>query len=620
MVLIMSRKKVFLLLVSFVFVISLFANFVSAAENNFLNDIFEPFAGIDVAATYDNYWQFIDAFLYFLLFIGVAQFTLSKQFQGTGGKAVVIAMGIALSVALTLWTSKIGFKLGERLGPIAGFILGVIVFIVVVRVVRALSGEEKAIGPAFLIAFGLGFIFVNMFIPEIFTVLKETKFGGIVIGVLNLLFVIAVFYGVPAFIFKHFRGGGGNGGGGGWGPFGRGGTPEERAERRAEEKEEKERKKEERDEKREATADANIMKLSSEMKQIEEKLERIESQEIKQILENLKTYEDHEKILAELNRILVGTWNVDAELGNVMENLKMYPQYYKEKMSEIQEKVERYKKFVSRLIDIVSALKESLEKQKRREQYIKALEKYDKRLLELLKKGDRLEIKDLKKVAKYLARGKKEEKNILKLEEEEGRRIKDLRYDVGLLKDAKLNPLQKLTQKQKIDLNKRIREREEEIKRIEELSAKREELLKKEFQAMKGLVDANKEIRKFIDKGTDILKQIADLDDKDIKTCENTIKFMTGYSSRAIISEILKLGRRVLLSEGDIRQLNERVGDIRKNTKEKIRLLGEYEKLKVEESKVTQFVKNVTDYISKAELYATASDVKALNRLKKTNP
>ena len=126
---------------------------------------------------------------------------------------------------------------------------------------------------------------------------------------------------------------------------------------------------------------------------------------------------------------------------------------------------------------------------------------------------------------------------------------------------------------------------------------------------MKGLVDANKEIRKFIDKGTDILKQIADLDDKDIKTCENTIKFMTGYSSRAIISEILKLGRRVLLSEGDIRQLNERVGDIRKNTKEKIRLLGEYEKLKVEESKVTQFVKNVTDYISKAELYATASDV-----------
>ena len=74
-----------MLLFYLIFIIGFIPNVVFAAEFNFLDSIFEPFGGINIAATYDRFWMVIDTLLYFLFFIGLVQFALKKQFEGSGG-------------------------------------------------------------------------------------------------------------------------------------------------------------------------------------------------------------------------------------------------------------------------------------------------------------------------------------------------------------------------------------------------------------------------------------------------------------------------------------------------------------------------------------------------------
>ena len=221
MVLIMGRKKVFLLLISLVFVMSLAAGAAFAQEDNFIERIFEPFGGIDVASTYTNYSTFIDALLYFLFFIGIAQFALSKQFEGRGGKAVIIAFGLALSVGITVWTSSVGFVLGDRLGPIAAAIFMLIFFIFIIKIFKG-DKEEGLMGPSWWLAVGAAYIFINMLFPELLAVFEANRWGSIAVAIFNFLFLIAIIYGVPKYVGKHFGGGDGGGRGGGIWPFRRG--------------------------------------------------------------------------------------------------------------------------------------------------------------------------------------------------------------------------------------------------------------------------------------------------------------------------------------------------------------------------------------------------------------
>jgi hypothetical protein len=211
MVLSMGKKKVFLLLVSLVFVMSLAAGAAFAQEDNFIERIFEPFGGIDVASTYTNYSTFIDALLYFLFFIGIAQFALSKQFEGRGGKAVIIAFGLALSVGITVWTSSVGFVLGDRLGPIAAAIFMLIFFIFIIKIFKG-DKEEGLMGPSWWLAVGAAYIFINMLFPELLAVFEANRWGSIAVAIFNFMFLLAVIYGIPKYLSRHFGGGGGESG------------------------------------------------------------------------------------------------------------------------------------------------------------------------------------------------------------------------------------------------------------------------------------------------------------------------------------------------------------------------------------------------------------------------
>ncbi len=248
MVLNMGNKKTFLLLISFTLLMSLasvvFASQHETGAGNFLDNIFQPFAGINLSETYNKAPNFIDALFYFLFFIGVVQFALSGYFKGRGGTAVIIAFGATLAIGLAIWTSKIGFRLGDRIGPIAGAIFAILFFVMMVRLFKG----EGAWGPAFWIAYLLGFVFINFLFPEVFTIFSQTKYGSIAIAIANLLFFISLVYGLPRFLSQYWGGGGGKEeepGRGFGGLFG-GGRPrtpeeiEEKEERRAREEEKRE--------------------------------------------------------------------------------------------------------------------------------------------------------------------------------------------------------------------------------------------------------------------------------------------------------------------------------------------------------------------------------------------
>ena len=87
MVLTMSKKKVFLLVTSLFVMVSLTASPVLAQQWEF----------------YDRFQPFIDVTIYFIFFLSIAQVTLGKHFKDSGGKGVVIAVGLALTAGMFIW-------------------------------------------------------------------------------------------------------------------------------------------------------------------------------------------------------------------------------------------------------------------------------------------------------------------------------------------------------------------------------------------------------------------------------------------------------------------------------------------------------------------------------------
>ena len=56
----------------------------------------------------------IDAIIAFLIFFGVAKVTLGKRFEGRGGRAIIIGIGLALSTGFLLMEKTLNFSLRSR--------------------------------------------------------------------------------------------------------------------------------------------------------------------------------------------------------------------------------------------------------------------------------------------------------------------------------------------------------------------------------------------------------------------------------------------------------------------------------------------------------------------------
>ena len=244
----MILMKKLLILISVAIFISFLAP-VHADDVFNLEDVIEPLKGFDVAGAYAKYPFVVDSVIYFIFFVGIAQLTLSKRFEGRGGKAVIIAFGVALSYSMAFWSANTGFTLA-RLGPLAAIILAIAFSIMIWRMFVHGEGNKSE---AYWIGFIAVWIGLHMFLPaEIFTAIKENNIGAAVYGIGHILLIVAIVMTIVNF-FKRSPtsdqkagggladdiGGGGTTGGGG------GKTKEEKAEEAEEKKEAAEEEKEE---------------------------------------------------------------------------------------------------------------------------------------------------------------------------------------------------------------------------------------------------------------------------------------------------------------------------------------------------------------------------------------
>ena len=123
----------------------------TVAAQGFLDQIFGPFKGLDVAAAYARYSGIIDFIIYALLFTGIAHVTVGKRFEGRGGRAITIGVTMILTVSLLVVEKTMGFNIAS-FGPLAGGIVVLMVATTLYLVIRHLGGGHAASGSIAFIA------------------------------------------------------------------------------------------------------------------------------------------------------------------------------------------------------------------------------------------------------------------------------------------------------------------------------------------------------------------------------------------------------------------------------------------------------------------------------------
>jgi len=104
-----------------------------------LEDVFAPFRDLDIASFYSNYSSVIDAIIFCLIFVGLAQVTLGKRFGNSGGgKAIVIGVGLALTFALVVMERTMDFSLAQ-FGPYAAAIFVILAASVLFYLLKTLG-------------------------------------------------------------------------------------------------------------------------------------------------------------------------------------------------------------------------------------------------------------------------------------------------------------------------------------------------------------------------------------------------------------------------------------------------------------------------------------------------
>ncbi len=85
-------------------------------------DALAPFAGWNLAATYDTYYALFDLIIYCTIFIALSQAILGTRFRGRPGKALSTALGIMLGTGLAISEAQFGWNL-RMAGGLAAIIM-----------------------------------------------------------------------------------------------------------------------------------------------------------------------------------------------------------------------------------------------------------------------------------------------------------------------------------------------------------------------------------------------------------------------------------------------------------------------------------------------------------------
>jgi len=163
-----------------------------------VEDLFRPFEYLNLTEVYDHYSALIDFFIYTLIFVGLSQATFARLYEGRGGRAVAIGVGLSLATAAVIAEETYHFSL-KSFGPYATTLtilaLGIMTFSTLTRV-----GMQKT--PSAGLAYIIAFFGVNAVAPEFFYWLNETApilgAGALLALLLSLLGVLASLWPGPA--------------------------------------------------------------------------------------------------------------------------------------------------------------------------------------------------------------------------------------------------------------------------------------------------------------------------------------------------------------------------------------------------------------------------------------
>jgi len=95
--------------------------FASCVFANPLDNVMDPFRNVDFGSFYENASSFIDAFLFLLIFMGLAKFVFSKTYKKSS-KPIIVGVGLALTFAAAFFEYQYNVNLG-MLGPFAVFLV-----------------------------------------------------------------------------------------------------------------------------------------------------------------------------------------------------------------------------------------------------------------------------------------------------------------------------------------------------------------------------------------------------------------------------------------------------------------------------------------------------------------
>lgn len=148
-------KKNNVLLLSLIFLFAIVTPFVFGASNNILDNVLQPFKGLNLGATYLQYAPFIDAIIYFWFFIVLTKGIFKEKFP----TSVATAVGVILGIAMSVFEYNSHFNLGA-LGPLAALIFFLVPTIMLVMWVKSLGGSGA-------LAFSIGFLIFYSLITTI---------------------------------------------------------------------------------------------------------------------------------------------------------------------------------------------------------------------------------------------------------------------------------------------------------------------------------------------------------------------------------------------------------------------------------------------------------------------
>lgn len=196
MVPIMSRKKVILLAVSLVFMVSLLAGIVNAqAINDAFSKLADSFSGFKPGEYYKKAPYVFDAIFLFWLLLTIIYAVLAGKWEGRGGKVAVALSASITAATIILLNTQNKTLLGDA-GPV---ILTVLALGAGLAAFKIFSGEHKSIaaGAILVLYFGI----TNAF-PQTKEIMEKNSFVGAVVSLGLLIVFVIAFFG----LFSSFRG------------------------------------------------------------------------------------------------------------------------------------------------------------------------------------------------------------------------------------------------------------------------------------------------------------------------------------------------------------------------------------------------------------------------------